>query len=184
MKRIVDIIHSILNEDFPNFDAKSEPKNKNKTLHSGDINLRDMTVEDVKDNIVVFRQGEKGGFIEYGYTLVYFCKDEETAKKLASGELGLLRVPRGTFNSGGNPITDVWKKKYSKPGMEGILGLIEGHSDDDIVYIDMISVRPGYRRNTIATKMLQRMRSRYPNAKIKHSDTTDDGGKFMKGVGV
>lgn len=43
MKRIVDIIHGILNEDFPNFDVKSEPKNKNKTLHSGDINLRDKT---------------------------------------------------------------------------------------------------------------------------------------------
>lgn len=156
---------------------------KDKTAFAGDTKLRDADIDTVMGNIVVFRM-DQGGFFAPGYTLVYFMDSDESAKAMKEGKLPYLMIPRGSFHSGGNPITDVWKKKYQKPGTEHILGLIEGNSNEHQIYIDMISVRPGWKRNTIAAKMLQAIKKLYPNAKVGTSAKTNDGEKFFKKQGV
>ena len=138
-----------------------------------------MDVEDVKGNIIFIRN-DKEGFFPVGWSLVYFLDSEEAAQLMKEGKIPYLMVPRGTFHSGGNPITDIWKKKFQKPGTEHILGVIECNTTDESIYIDMITVRPGYQRNKIASMMMSVIKTNYPNAKIETSSTTPKGDKFFK----
>ena len=141
--------------------------------------LRDMKLEDVKENIVFFRNS-KAGFFHEGYSLVYFLDSPASAEAMKNGEIPYLMVPRGTFGAGGSPITDVWKKKYQKPGTEHILGMIEANVMPDAIFIDMMSVRNNVQRNKINTMMVNMLKSNYPEAKISYSSPTEKGNKFIK----
>ena len=154
-----------------------------KTALAGDKPLRDQNVEEIYDNIVVIRQGKEGGFLPVGWTLVYFMDSDESANGIAHGEIPYLMVPRGTFMSGGSPITDIWLKKFQKPGTEHILGVIEGHSDDKSIFIDMVTVRPGWKRNHIAKLMMDRLKKTFPEANLTTSTQTDAGQKLFKSYG-
>ncbi|HQI45912.1 MAG TPA: hypothetical protein PLC59_07640, partial [Bacteroidales bacterium] len=145
--------------------------------------LKNKTIEDVNKNIVVIRQGAGGGLMPEGWTLVYFMDSEESAQAMKRGEIPYLMVPRGTGYSGGNPITDIWQKRFQKRGTEHILGVLEGHSDNKTVYIDMITVRPGWKRNRIATLMIDSLKRRFPESQILTSSQTEDGQKLFKTTG-
>ena len=151
---------------------------------AGDKPLKGSSVTDVMGNIVVIRQPSDGGIIAEGYTLVYFMDSDQAANAMAKGDIPYLMVPRGTFMGGGSPITDVWKKKFQKPGTEHILGLIEGHTDEKRIFVDMISVRPGWKRNHIAKLMIDRLKKSFKKAKVSTSTQTTDGEKLFGGLGV
>lgn len=153
---------------------------KGKKAYADDVPLKTMPVEKVKENIVVFRNPHESFIGPAGVSYVYFMDSKESASDMADNKIPMLMIPRGTFYSGGSPITDVWKKRFQKPGTEHILGLIEGISNDDIIYIDMISVRPGWQRNRIASLMMDMLKDMFPNAKVQTSSTTDKGEKFFK----
>jgi hypothetical protein len=105
---------------------------------------------------------------------------EEAAKDMQGGKIPYLMFPRGTIHSGGSPIIDIWKKRFQKPGQEHILGVIEGNTSGEEIYIDMISVRNKWQRNHIAKMMLEFLKSKFPNAKLKTSGQTERGKKFFK----
>ena len=155
-----------------------------KNAMAGDKPLKGSAVADVMGNIVMMRQPTSGGFIAEGWTMVYFMDSEESAEAMAKGKIPYLMVPRGTYMFGGSPITDVWNKKYQKPGHEHILGLLEGHTDNERIYVDMISVRPGWKRNHIAKLMIDRLKKSFEKAKVSTSTQTTDGEKLFKGLGV
>ncbi len=146
---------------------------------AGDKPLKTTTIAEVQNNIVIFRNRDPG-FFAVGMTLIYFMDTEQAAEAIKKGEIPYLMVPRGTFYGGGNPITDIWKKRFQKPGTEHILGVLEGHSHESLIYVDMITVRPGWQRNSIASKMIEALKSLFPNAELKTSATTDKGEKFLK----
>ena len=150
------------------------------TALAGDKPLKGKDVEEVIGNIVVFRQGTPNGIFAEGWTLVYFMDSDESAQAIKQGKIPYLTVPVGTFYSGGSPITDIWKKKFQKPGTEHILGVIQGHSDDKSIFIDMITVRPGWKRNHIAKLMMDRLKKTFPEAKLTTSSRTNDGEKLFK----
>ena len=154
-------------------------KLQNKQVIADDIPLKQLTVEDVSENIV-FMRNDKPSFLAAGYSLIYFMDSAESAQKMAKGEIPYKIIPQGTFYSGGSPITDVWKKKFHQPGHEHILGIIEANVMPDKIYIDMMSVRPQYKRNSITTKMIQYIQSEYPEAKLEFSSPTDQGSKFIQ----
>lgn len=146
---------------------------------AGDKPLKTSTVTEVQGNIVILRTREPGIFAA-GMTLIYFMDTEQSADSMKKGQIPYLMVPRGTFYSGGNPITDIWKKRFQKPGTEHILGVLEGHSEESLIYVDMLTVRPGWQRNSIASKMMGTLKTLFPNAELKTSSTTDKGAKFLK----
>jgi hypothetical protein len=156
---------------------------KGKTALAGDKPLKGQAVEEVTGNIVVIRQGKGGGFLPEGWTLVYFMDSDESAQAMKQGQIPYLMVPRGTFMSGGSPITDIWLKKFQKPGTHHILGVIEGHSDEETIFIDMVTVRPGWKRNHIAKLMMDRLKKTFPEAKLTTSTQTDAGQKLFKSYG-
>lgn len=173
-KRFDKYLKSILLE-MPQMTLQS-----NKQVLAGDKPLGETPYLEVKENIVVFRECREGGFIPFGYTLVYFMDNPQSAEQMKQGMIPYLIVPKGSFYSGGNPITDVWKKKFQQKGQEHILGLIEASTTEELIYIDMMSVRKDYRRNTINSKMVEALKEMFPNAKVQFSSPTDDGTKFIK----
>lgn len=152
---------------------------KNKTVLADDKPLKSLKVVDVSDNIVFIRQPTPSFFAE-GYTLVYFMDSTESAQKLSKGEIPYLMFPKGNFYSGGSPITDVWKKKYQQPGHEHVLGMLEGNSMPDEIFIDYMSVRAPYRRNRINSLMIDIIKESFPDANVTFSDATTDGKKFIQ----
>lgn len=173
MIKLKSIISEILNE-MPQI-----TKTGNKVM-AGDKELKSVPTKEVDGNIVLIRQPNKNSFFPEGWTLIYFMDSEQSAEALGNGVIPYLLFPHGTFRSGGSPIHDIWKKRFQKPGHEHVLGVLSGNTKEDKIYIDMISVRPGYRRNSIASKMVDAARQKFPNAKVTHSSTTDDGAKFVK----
>jgi hypothetical protein len=138
----------------------------------------------MRENIVIIRQPEGSNphpLIGVGSTWVYFMDSPKSAKLMKQGKIPYLMVPVGTGFHGGNPITDVWTKRFQKPGTEHILGLLQGHSDEKSIYIDMMSVRTAWRRNRINSLMIDALRSCYPKAKLEYSSPTQAGEKFIKG---
>lgn len=172
--KYTDYYSYLLNELTPDIDLV------NKTVQANNIPLKNLDLNDIKKNIVMFRESNPNSFFGEGYTLVYFMNSEESAMDMKNNKIPYLMVPRGSFNSGGSPVTDIWKKKFQKPGTEHILGVLEGYSNENEIYIDMLTVRPKYQKNTIAKKMLDFVRHSYPNAIIKHSSPTQLGDKFNK----
>lgn len=164
----------LLNEDTPDIELTG------KTVMANNIPLKNLDLEVVKKNIVVFRESNPNSIFGEGFTLVYFMDSEQSANDMLNGKIPYLMVPRGTFGGGGNPITDIWKKQFQRPGTEHILGVFEGYTNDEQIFIDMITVRPKFQKNTIAKKIIDTIRKKFPNAKIEHSGTTDAGSKFMK----
>ena len=55
---------------------------------------------------------------------------------------------------------------------------MEGITIEETIFINMISVRPKYQKNSIARKMVDMARKNFPNAKITHSSATPAGEKF------
>jgi hypothetical protein len=153
---------------------------KDKSAFAGDEKLKDVNVDEISDNIVMFRQPEsENSFIAPGSTWVYFMDSEESAQDMRAGKIPMLMVPRGAGMNGGNPITDIWNRRYAKPGTEHILGVIEGNTNENEIYIEMMTVRPKYRRNSINSKMIQYIRNKFPMAKVTYSSPTKDGKKFI-----
>lgn len=89
--------------------------------------------------------------------------------------------------SGRSPIKDIWKKRRGAKEHAAldaeVIRALRAYVDADSTYIDMISVRPGWKRNTIASKMVGALKEKWPGKKIDHSDTTSDGHKFLKATG-
>lgn len=152
-----------------------------KKAYADGVSLRDLPVEDVRGNIVVFRT-DKETIFQAGFTLVYFMDSEEAAAGIKAGTIPYLMVPRGTFYSGGSPITDIWKKKFQKPGTEHILGMMEAVTNEEVIFLDMVTVRPGWQRNRIATLMYDALRKMFPNAKLETSSRTDKGEKYYQSI--
>jgi len=154
---------------------------KGKTPYAGEVRLKDLPIEAAKENIVVFRN-DKETFFPAGFTLVYFMDSDQAVQAIKTGGIPYLMVPRGTFYSGGSPITDIWKKKFQKPGTEHIIGVLEGVSNDQEIFVDMLTVRPHWQRNHVATRMLNQLKTMFPNAQVKTSGQTATGEKFFSAL--
>lgn len=165
--------------DEVNINETPQISRKGRNVYAGDSKLKKLKVEDIKGNIVVFRQPDDSGFFREGSTWVYFMDNEESAQKLKRNEIPMIIVPRGTIHHGGSPITDIWKAKFQKPGTEHILGVLEGFTDENLIYVEMLTVRRGYKRNRIASLMLDLLKKLNPNAELKYSTPTENGRDFI-----
>jgi hypothetical protein len=149
-------------------------------VKADDKPLKELPYVEVSENVVIIRQHNPNGFIPEGWTMVYFMDSPQAAEQMKENKMSYLIFPKGTFYSGGSPITDVWKKKFQQEGHEHILGLIEGHTNNEEIYIDMMSVRKQYRRHSINTKMIEELKDLFPKAKVSFSSPTKEGSKFIK----
>lgn len=155
---------------------------RGRELYANEVPLKTLKPDEIEGNIAFFRMGE-GSFWVPGTTYVYFMDSDESAQAMQRGEIVPLFFPRGTFSHGGSPITDIWKKRFAKQGTEHILGVLEANTNEQGIFLDMLSVRPGYRRNSIATRIVDFLKRKFPEAEISHSGMTDNGRAFLKRTG-
>ena len=158
------------------------------------------TAEEADNNIVLFRESRPNSLFRLGTMWLYFMDSEESAKEMKEGKIPMLVIPQGAgfrLINRVDPITSVWTKEFyqkgtdeprermenGKPvlvdGTNKVLGILEGHSDENIIYINMMSVRPGFKRNSVNSKMITYVKNHFPQAKLEFSKPTDDGKKFI-----
>jgi hypothetical protein len=140
--------------------------------------LKQLTLKDVIDNIVVFYSEKETFFTPPGFFLVYFTIDEQTAKEIGDNKRRYPIIPRGRsqFGGGMTPFEKVWRK----PESEGILGMIQGEIDDDVIWIEFMTVRSKARKQSITSKMIDKLKEEFPNRNLESSDRTKAGEAFWK----
>lgn len=142
--------------------------------------LKDISYRTLDKNTLYYRE-EKGNFLfPKNFTMVWFLDDDKYKKDFISGEENLVYFP--TFRNFGNftasPISDLWKR--NTPTQKHIIGAIRAISNEELIYIDMMSVRPGYKRNGINSHMIKTLMKIFPKAQLKFSKPTDEGRNFIQ----
>lgn len=162
---------------FINEMAKIDKKGNKLSINN--VPLKNTAYEVLDDNTIFYRE-EKGNFLfPKDYTMVWFLDDDTFVKKFTSGEENLIYFPpRRIFNLNSSPISDLWKK--NTPIQKHIIGCIKGITNDDLIYIDMMSVRPGFKKNGINYHMINTLIRMFPKAQLKFSKPTDEGKLFIQ----
>jgi hypothetical protein len=122
-----------------------------------------------------------------GYFWVYDIPD--AGKKIESGDFDFLLFPfarkYAQFDKGFvPPIKQVWTKKYQKThkGAEHLIGIVECFfsESENKLYIQMMTVRPDFRRKGLNAYMINSLRTNFNLSKedVVFVDTTEDGKKF------
>jgi N-acetylglutamate synthase-like GNAT family acetyltransferase len=159
--------------------------------------LKDLSVEQVAPNIVIFHD-PNGNFLKSaGWTMVYFMDSEQAARDMKDSKIDYPMFIPGSLDmqfSGYSMLDAIWKKgkaprgetpenRRSRESKRHVVGALEAYVTPDGIYVDYLSVRPGWRRNTIATKMMQALKNEFPDREMTHSKATDQGAKFLKATG-
>lgn len=173
MIKLKDIIFEIINES-------PQISRQGKKVFADDVPLKGLKVLDVKENIVVFVADKDGFFWRKGFLLAYFMDSKSSVQDIKNGKIPYMVVhnrPRFAFNMA--PIHDVWKW-FKEPGQEHILAIVQGTLSDSEIYIDKMTVRPGYKKNTIMLKLLSTLRDEHSDIKMNFSGPTKAGFNFIK----
>ena len=154
-------------------------KQGNKLLANG-TSLKDWKADDVSENLCIYLEKQGNLMFSKGTFYAWFLDSKENAEKFSKGEIGYLFFPPPIkYNFRAAPISNLWKKKAQGEGTEHILAVCKGYLDEELIYIDKLSVRPGYKKNSIATKILDILRKDYPDKKVEISGVTKEGSKFL-----
>lgn len=171
-------------QDFVN--EMAQITKKGSKVYADDQLLKNLKHKDLGDNMLFFLEKQGNWFMNKGKFYLYFVDSPEWIEKLQKGEYDFLFFPiRTSFNLFNvAPITDVWKKKFQKHsrGSEHVLGIVEGqiYENEKKIYIEMMSVKPSFKRNRINTIMLNELREVYGDYEWYFEDVTDDGYLFAK----
>lgn len=170
-------------EEFINEFAAFVKSGKHLVDTSTGLPLKALSLDAVDKNITIFFNDKQNILFPAGKILAYF-HDEEWRPLYDEGKAGLLMFNpmRGSLSQfGASPISDIWKKSYGKrvENSEMIWSCIEGQVVDGYLVIQMMSTRPGYKRNSINRKMLDAIRKEHKEP-ILWDGPTEDGLKFIK----
>jgi len=146
--------------------------------------LKALQTKDLDQNITYFYNKDANIIWPAGKFLVYFHQDGWN-KLYDEGKAGILifNPARGHISQfGSSPIKDIWKKSYTNKieNSDMIYGVLEGVVEKGYAYIEMMSVRAGYKRNSINRRMVETIEKQRPNDKIVWDEPTEDGLKFIK----
>lgn len=154
---------------------------RGKVVYADDQALKSLSLEAVRGNIVIIRQPEGNFMFPAGFTLVYFMDSDASAQAMKEGKLAYKLVPdRARFSFDSSPITDVWKGRADKEN-KAILGMVQGFSNEQEIYVDKMTIRPGYKRASIMRKLVDALQAHFPDAKVNFSGPTKEGDKFIRG---
>lgn len=162
-------------------------KRQGKSVTSDQGKLKELQLDAVMSNMVIFYTKDGNFLWPAGKWMTYFMDTEDAAQRMKKGEYDYLMFVPGSMSmrwNGYAMLKDVWKKSRQAKGTEHIIGIADGHYDQEKqeIYLDNISVRPGWGRNTVGQKIMQAVKSNF-NGKLTHSPTTDQGHKFLKKTG-
>jgi hypothetical protein len=66
-----------------------------------------------------------------------------------------------------------------------VVGALEAYvmPDEKLIYADNLSVRSGWKRNTIGSKLMQALKDEWPGFRVTHSEATPQGKQFLTKTG-
>jgi hypothetical protein len=70
---------------------------------------------------------------------------------------------------------------FVKPGAKGLIGAVKFIARPDVLYIDFMSVRKGWRRRGINSLMIRTLVTEFPGRQLAFSEPTAMGSKFIQG---
>lgn len=159
---------------------------KGKNVYVDGKPMKSANIEDLGNNTALYHEKTGNWMVSKGKFWLWFADTPEWITKLKAGEYEMLMFPiRTRFNIFDvAPITDVWKKKWlnKTKGSEHVIGLVEGFEDEKTkkVYIEMMSVKPGYKMNRINTHMMNIIKDAFKDYTFVFEDPTEDGYLFAK----
>lgn len=168
-------------------DEMAEITRKGKKAYVDGKLLKSSSIQDLSNNVALYHVKENNFLAQKGKFWLWLADTDEWVSKLKSGDYDVLFFPpRPRFNWNASPIDDIWKKSHQKNtrGAQHIIGVIEGFADEDNkkIIIEMMSVKPGFKRNRINSLMIDVLKdnSAFKDYKLVFEDPTEDGYLFMK----
>jgi len=162
---------------------------KGKKVFVDDKLMKELDYEVLEDNSVFFYNDKDNFMYSGGKFWLYIVSDTKWVKDYEKGESDMLMFPIRTRMNAFRvaPITDVWKKTHTKntKNADLIIGIIEGFHDQKTgnLYIEMMSVRPAYKRNSLNAKMMDLLTKgtkTLAGTTVVWEDPTADGLEFIK----
>ena len=155
--------------------------------------IEDMSLEEADDYMGIWRNEKATFMFPKDMIYIWFYDSKEGVEKLfKKNEYDPMLFPPGFWGQRTPPLMQVWTKGYAKrvKGAEHVIGVIQAHLKDGDLYIDMMTVRPTYRRNKINSLMVRSLKDEYKPKKVIFVNTTKMGkifegsGKYATGGGV
>lgn len=159
---------------------------KKDTLTANDRLLRELTLDDLSENLALLKMPEpvEGRFFNVppGEYYLFFLDEPQRVKTIADRFPMFPPFGFSAFRLGfrSSPIKDIWKKGRNSDGM---IGIVRFYVRDEFVFIDMMSVKPGYKHNHVNTFMMRAIQDQFPNKELCFSDPTEPGKKFIQKFG-
>lgn len=128
----------------------------------------------------VFRSLPAETYYFYVYDSPASRQEHKNAKMLVKNGQYLFFKNQIRFMANYNAIDEIFKR-----APKGIIAVYEVVlSDEDgwkgVAYVNMMSVRAGWKRNGINMAMMRKLVQDYPKRKLQFSDPTDQGKAFIK----
>ena len=140
--------------------------------------------------VIYIEQNDRAIFMVKNEFYIWLYNVPDAVQKMQSGEIQPVFFPPAApyqFRNNRNvPLTKIWSKNYLKKyaGSEHLLGVIKGfyNEEENMAYIDMMTVNKESRRQGINSYMIQKLREKLhlDQDQITFDDPTDMGKKFMK----
>jgi hypothetical protein len=175
--------HIKLFEKFSQIDEMAQITKKGKTVYADGKPLRDATIQELEPNMGLVHFKESNWFYGAGKFFLYLASDPAWNAGFKTGESDMLIFPIRTNHNmfTVSPITDVWKKSWTKKykNSDLVIGMVEGTVGKDKLFVEMMSVRPGYKMNSINTKLIDTLVDWHPDLQLTWVDPTNDGLEFI-----
>lgn len=175
--------------EMPTF-IRPTPRSRAVDANTGN-RLKDLSVDEVDGNMGILHMEKASFMFAAGFTMVWFFRTEEAAQRARTQKNYCPPMFQDFVSvahrfSGHSPIKSLWKKdqRTTDAELDGeVLGALRAYVSDETIYLDMLSTRPGWKRNSIASKLVATLKKHFPGRNIEHSSSTDDGYKFLKATG-
>jgi hypothetical protein len=170
-------------EEFGRTDEMAQITRKGKNVYADGKPLRDATIKELEPNMGLVYFEKSNVLYGAGKFFLYLVTDPAWNEGFNTGETDMLTFPRrfrhNMFDVA--PIKDVWKKSWMKKykNSDMVIGIVEGTVGENKLFVEMMSVRPGYKMNSANTKLIDTIVDWKPDLQLTWVDPTEDGLEFI-----
>lgn len=186
MSKLREIVNRIVNEELVKLNEMPSLKRIGKKVvdASTGVELKKISNSSIENENLVFYVADKATFMfDAGWFMMWMYTEPNATDSINKGESDMLLFPpKISFTA--SPIDDIWKKKKYLKNVESVIGATQGWIDNEKkeVFIMMISVRPGWRRNGVSSHIMKGLHNLYPSYKFITSKQTANGKAFFASV--
>jgi hypothetical protein len=176
----------ILRRANPTITKKGKSKKGKDVFANGDL-LRDLTLDDVEENIAWYVVKKPHFILPLGSYAVAFMDSKEGGNTIGHGDRQNDMPwipPHVSIGLTGQqpPFQKFWRRSPPSGAPKDMLGYLQGqlYHDEKVIWVEFMTVRTQFRRSKINSFMLAFIQKNYPDYKVEFSSETAAGKKFIK----